>query len=359
MTGYGDTMTEEVLLEEMLADVPDDVDKREGSVIYDALAPIASALATAYRTLDVVMDETFVDTASLQYLARRCEERGVQIKEASAAVIEGVFTPDTVELTNGDRFNCGDLNYVVTEKLSAGRYRLECETEGAVGNLHTGYLLPIQDIEGLETAEITGVLIPGEDADDTDQLRDRYYDSLIGTAFGGNVSDYKTKVSLMQGIGGVKVERTPNGGGTVGVTIINSEYGIPSQTLIDTVQTALDPVQNHGEGLGLAPIGHTVTVSGAASYPIRVTTSIEFRSGWDPESAQQVLEETIRDYFLDTAKEWEDKDNLVVRISLIESKILELDCVVDITDTRLNDAAANIILPAVALPALQSLEVVS
>lgn len=63
---YSDQMTFEFILDRMLDRVPDTVDKREGSIIYDALAPAAAELAKTYMELDVVMDEAFVDTASLQ-----------------------------------------------------------------------------------------------------------------------------------------------------------------------------------------------------------------------------------------------------------------------------------------------------
>lgn len=42
--GYGDQMTFESILSAMLQRVPDTVDKREGSVIYDALSPAAAEL---------------------------------------------------------------------------------------------------------------------------------------------------------------------------------------------------------------------------------------------------------------------------------------------------------------------------
>lgn len=169
----------------MLESVPDTVDKREGSIIYDALAPAAAELVKCYMELDVVMDETFVDTASLQYLMLRCKERGVAIQGETAAVIEGVFTPSTVELSAGLRFNCDEVNYVVTEKISAGHYKLEAETLGTVGNKYTGLLLPIQTVNGLDTAQIAAVLIPAEDGDTTDTLREKYYASIDGEAFGG------------------------------------------------------------------------------------------------------------------------------------------------------------------------------
>ena len=47
--------TFEVILNEALEQVPNDVDKREGSIIYDALAPTALKLAEAYSLLDWVL----------------------------------------------------------------------------------------------------------------------------------------------------------------------------------------------------------------------------------------------------------------------------------------------------------------
>ena len=55
----------------------DELDKREGSVIYDAIAPAALELANMYVALDVVMDEVFADSASYYYLIKRAAERGI------------------------------------------------------------------------------------------------------------------------------------------------------------------------------------------------------------------------------------------------------------------------------------------
>ena len=219
---YSDEMTFDYIMNRMLESVPDTVDKREGSIIYDALSPAAAELVKCYMELDVVMDETFVDTASLQYLMLRCKERGVAIQGETAAVIEGVFTPSSVELTAGLRFNCDEVNYTITEKISVGHYKLEAETLGTVGNKYPGLLLPIQTVNGLETAQIAAVLIPAEDGDTTDTLREKYYASIDGEAFGGNVADYREKVNAITGVGGVKVYPVWNGGGTVKLTIIAS-----------------------------------------------------------------------------------------------------------------------------------------
>lgn len=352
---YSDEMTFDYIMNRMLESVPDTVDKREGSIIYDALSPAAAELAKAYMELDVVMDETFVDTASLQYLMLRCKERGVAIQGETAAVIEGVFTPSSVELTAGLRFNCDEVNYTITEKISAGHYKLEAETLGTVGNKYTGLLLPIQTVNGLDTASIAAVLIPAEDGDTTDTLREKYYASIDGEAFGGNVADYREKVNAITGVGGVKVYPVWNGGGTVKLTIIASDYTAPSSELISKVQTAIDPEQNHGEGMGLAPIGHTVTVTGAKYADIAITANVTFASGWNWENGKSQLVSAANAYLDELCKAWADSETTVVRISQIETHLLTADCVVDVDGTTVNGDTKNIELAADEIPRLSTI----
>ena len=352
---YSDKMTFDYIMNRMLESVPDTVDKREGSIIYDALAPAAAELVKCYMELDVVMDETFVDTASLQYLMLRCKERGVAIQGETAAVIEGVFTPSNIELSAGLRFNCDEVNYVVTEKISAGHYKLEAETLGTVGNKYTGLLLPIQTVNGLETAQIAAVLIPAEDGDTTDTLREKYYASIDGEAFGGNVADYKDKTNAITGVGGVKVYPVWNGGGTVKLTIIASDFTAPSTEFISKVQTAIDPEGNQGEGLGLAPIGHTVTVTGAKYADIAITANVTFAAGWNWDNGKSQLVSAANAYLNELCKAWADSETTVVRISQIETHLLTADCVVDVDGTTVNGDTKNIELAADEIPRLSTI----
>ena len=302
--------------------------------------------------LDVVMDETFVDTASLQYLMLRCKERGITIQGKTAAIIQGTFTPPDLELTAGTRFSCDAVNYTVTEKISAGVYRLQAETLGTAGNQYSGQLLPIQTVNGLQTAQITAVLIPGEDGDTTETLREKYYASIDGEAFGGNVADYKEKVNAIVGVGGVKVYPVWNGGGTVKLVILSSDYTAPSSELVQQVQTEIDPETNHGEGLGIAPIGHTVTVVGVTGQSVEIRTNITFVSGWGWDEARSQIEDAVNAYFAELAEGWQDADATIVRISQIETRLLELSCVLDIADTTLDGQAKNLQIAADSIPVL-------
>ena len=383
------------ILERMLNRVSDKFDKREGSVIFDTHSPTALELEILYVELNRMIAEGYGDTASREYLILRCKERGIIPYPATYAVLKGTFTPATVDVI-GKRFNLGSLNYIVTEKIADGEYRVQCETPGTVGNQYFGQLIPIEYVEGLETATLTEVLIPGEDEEDTEDLRARYFNSFDEKAFGGNVRDYIEKTNAIPGVGSTKVTRVWNGdirpadmipneivnewyegiigtvnptvkawleivysaakakkltvGGTVLLTILNSEYGVPTPELIQTVQTAIDPEQNAGEGYGLAPIGHVVTVKPADAVTINVKTTITFDVGYGWNNLQSSIDEAIQAYLLELRKTWADNPYLVVRVSQIETRLLAISGIVDIGNTRINNKTDNLTLGKYEVP---------
>ena len=338
----------EMILNNMLARVPDTIDKREGSIIYDALAPAAVELQNMYINLDVILNETFADTASREYLIKRASERGITPYEAKKAIVKGIFTPTTLDIPIGTRFSIDDLNYIVIAQMTdssdtpiAGNYKLECEEAGAAANYQFGQLIPIDYIEGLQYAEVTEILIPGEDEEGTDELRERYFESLDNQAFGGNITDYKQKVNALTGVGGVKVYPTWNGGGTVKLVIINSEFKKPSEELINSVQTAIDPVSNQGKGIGIAPIGHIVTVSSVTETTLNINSTFTLEDGWTWDDVIDNVKSVIDDYFTELNTIWADNDKIIVRISQIETRLLNVEGIIDIADTKINDIAAN------------------
>ncbi|HBH0723062.1 TPA: baseplate J/gp47 family protein, partial [Clostridioides difficile] len=208
-------MTFENIIKRMLDSVPDTFDKREGSIIYNALAPVAIELTETYIAMNELLDQTFVDTASYYYLEKRCKERGITPLEATNTIAKGVFN---IDIPLDSRFNLGEYNYTATERVSEGIYKMKCETAGPIFEL--GQLIPIEYIDKLETAELTEILINGEDEESEDSLRQRYYDSLNSQSFGGNIQNYKDEVNKIQDVGGVKVYPVWNGGGTVKLVII-------------------------------------------------------------------------------------------------------------------------------------------
>lgn len=381
------------ILERMLSRVPDKFDKREGSVIFDTHSPTALELEILYTQLNTLITDAYGDTASREFLILRCKERGIIPYPATNAVLRGVFTPADIDLTS-KRFNIGALNYTVAEKIADGEYKVKCETAGIIGNQYLGQMIPIDYVEGLETAELTEVLIFGEDEEDTEALRNRYFQSFDEKAFGGNKQDYLDKTNAIPGVGDVKVTRVWNSdispaemipseevkawyeqiiptlsgevaawlkavftaaeqrklttGGTVLLTIINSEYGVPSDTLVKTVQNIIDPTA--GEGDGLAPIGHIVTVRAVKPIEITVCSDITFEVGYSWTNLQSVINSAIESYFLELCAEWADMPYLTVRLSQINTRLLGIKGIVDVANTMLNGLRENIALGEFEIP---------
>lgn len=347
--------TFEVIMNRMLARVSDEVDKREGSIIWDALAPAAAELAQAYINLDVIVTETFADTANGKFLTLRAAERGINRRAAIKANRLGFFTDNNGSAFNppiGSRFTGDALIFKVLNKITEGEFRLECETAGEKGNGYTGTLTPVEHIPGLAGAILSDILIPGEEEENDENLRARYFANLKGQAYGGNIADYKEKVKELSGVGGVKVYPVWDGGGTVKLVIIDNTYKKPSTTLLDDVQETIDPEGNQGEGLGIAPIGHVVTVDGVDEETINLETLITYQDGYAWDDVKTGVEAVINEYFEELRYTWEASDNLVVRTSQIESRVLNVVGVLDIQNTVINNAPGNFVLDANHIPVL-------
>lgn len=392
----------DTIMERMLSKVSSRFDKREGSVIYDALAPAALELSNFYIALDMVMDEAFADTASYYYLIKRAAERGIYPEEETNAICKMEVSPPGTKISVGDRFSLNGLNYTVVSFIDAeaGEYQAECETAGTEGNQQTGELLPIEnaeDINGMEYARITEILVPGEDEEDVETFRERYFASVNSEAFGGNKADYKNKVNSINGVGGCKVARAwENGyspslmlpgeevtawfagqsedtlgagvyswvsaiyhaaeeklltaGGTVKVTIISSEYKEPSPALVKIVQDTLDPATSAGEGDGIAPVGHVVNVSGVESHAVDVSAEITYKRGYSFSVLHPFIEEMLDSYFAGLAQSWEDEDSIIVRTSEIETRMLKLEGIADVTGITLDGLNKNLVLGSNAIP---------
>lgn len=342
-------MKYEEILKRMLEKVPNDVDKREGSIIYDALAPAAIELAQMYMQLEYFHMYSFADKATDNFLTLRCAERGVNRKPATYAIRKGVFN---VDVPIESRFAIEDTTYRVIEKITDNEYKLKCEQIGTIGNIYTGVLLPIDNINNLESAVLTDIIIPGDDVETDEELRKRYFETLESEAFGGNIVDYKNKVRELNGVGGAKVYPVWNGGGTVKIVIIDSSYNKPSTLLVDNVQTIIDPIENQGKGLGIAPIGHAVKVVGVEDIVVNISSTITLEIGFVWEDVKSSIENTINKYFTELKSSWDSSENIVVRIAHIESKILALTGVLDIQNTRLNNEVTNLILGPDNIPKL-------
>ncbi len=347
----------EELMEKKLEQVSQKRDRRQGSIIFDAIAPNAAETAIFYTDLKMMENRTYGDSATEQDLTRRCMERGVFRKEGTKATFLGKFTDRNEQGCNvpiGMRFNLEELNYVVIEKTTtAGEYILECETVGEIGNQYLGDLIPITYLEGLAKGELIELLTEGEDEETDESLRKRYYSSFNTDTFGGNIEDYKVKVMALKGVGGVKVTPVWNGGGTVKLTIVDGNFNAPIEGEIAKIQQVIDP-QKRGLGYGIAPIGHKVTVEPAKEVKCHIEMTLLLKDGTNKTKVTEEITNSIEDYFSNLRKQWADMEYLTVRISYLEARALDAEGVIDVQYTKINDRAQNYILEYDEIPFLES-----
>lgn len=346
-----EAVTYEVILNRMLEKVPAGLDKREGSLIYTALAGAAAEMQIMYIEFDRILKETFADTANRENLIRRAAERGLAPKKATKAVLKAVAVPDTLEIEAGERFRCGLYNYVITAAIGKGTYQVTCETAGACGNRQFGSMTPVLSVPGLQSIELTELLIPGEDEESTESFRAAYFNSFNEKAFAGNRRDYIDRTNAIAGVGATKVIRAWNGGSTVKLVILDSGFNKASDVLIRTVQEAIDPTQD-GSGTGLAPIDHMVTVDTAEEVKVLIKSHIEFDNGYSYDMLREQMKEAVERYLLELRSGWEamGSQGSVVRISQIEARLLAIQGVADIGNTWINESASNLELTQYQIP---------
>lgn len=349
-----ENMTYEHLLNRMINKVLEkypNLDSREGSIIFNALAPAALELAIAYTELDNAINESFAETASREYLLRHCEQMGMDISvfDASAGVHKGVFN---VEVEIGSRWNCDLYNYEVIEYLGVEdeyhTYKLLCETEGTAPNNMVGDLTAISNIPyGLNYAVLTECLIEGENETPDETIKQEYYAYVKDIQTDGNVAQYGQWCREFPGIGNYKVFPLWNGANTVKVSILSASNEVIDTTekgnLVETFQEYLDPGTT-GMGDGKAPIGAFVTVSTAKKLPIGVYVEAKLAEGYTDTS---VIEDAIKNYFTEISY----KKDIVSYMSL-GAAILKAEGVEFITNFFVNSNIVDILLGDEEIPFL-------
>lgn len=355
------------LLEQALARVPDNLDKRQGSIIYDAIAPACYELAVWYVKLREIIDNTFIETAYGEWLDARVVEAGITRYPATYAVKKGTFLDNLgnpVSVYIGARFSTMGqdtiLNYKVdsayidpdTNEIELGSYNLTCETAGVVGNSYFGQIQPIDFIPSLVNAALTTLVTPAQDAEDDDSLRTRFLSSVGKSIFGGNISQYKQWVIEEEGVGAAQIYPVWNGGGTVKISIVDSEYNKVSDDFLKQVKEHMDPenadIKDSGQmGLGIVPIGHNLTVVTPSEVVVNIVAVVTLLSGYTVSLLQAKLEEKIEEYFLKLREEWAVSDNwnryaVTVYVARVNYAILSVDGVSSVYDTTLNGEARDV-----------------
>lgn len=348
------------ILAAMLARIPNSYDKRDTSPIQTALGPAAYQIEGVYIALNMMQNQAFIGTAMGQDLDSLAAIGGISRLAATPAVRLGVFN---TAVSLGDRFSTingsDSINFKVTAATADPlEWWLTAETPGAIGNQYSGPILPINTIPGLTSAQLTTIIVSGSDEETDDELRDRLVLALTDRPFAGNIAAYRKYLLEMTEaggqqirIGGVQVYPTPNNqGGQVLCSVVDADDMPFTQAVVDLIQEEIDPANNSGAGIGMAPIGAEVTITTPTSQTINVSATVSHSSG-SIESITTAATEAINNYLAEVRSEWgiaevSDPSTYVsnVYIARVTAAILGVTGVTNVTNVTLNGSASDIVL---------------
>lgn len=333
----------------MLDNVPNDIDKREGSIIYDAVAPAAMVSAQQSLSLANIIRETYIKTAQGEFLDYRAIEHGTSRYEATNAEVKAKFNDDDgnpVNVEVGDRFaNIAEspIFYTVIKANGDGTAEMQAEESGTSANSYLGQILPVTPNDNLAWAEIIEITIPARDEENDEHLRARLLNTNSWVAYGGNVADYLDMTSKISDVGATQVYPVWNGAGTVKLVILNNDLMPASQTLIKKVKEEIDPEDNETQGYGLAPIDHQVTVVAPETFEVNITMNVTIAENANIDTIRTNIKASLEELFKSLRKDWSTIDSvtgrgykLTVYRSKILSRVMTLEGVTNATMPQLN-----------------------
>lgn len=331
-----ESQTEQEIKQRMLDAVPSDLEKREGSFIYDAISPAAIELALAYIELDRVLQLGFAQTTYGQYLDYRAAEHGLTRKPATKATGQVTITgSEGTVVPSGSVFATGSgVRFVTTAEVTIDATGqvvadIEAEEAGASGNVPANTITVIP----VAIAGVTGVNNPeptsgGADEESDADLLARLLEKVRTPATSGNASHYKQWALEVAGVGDAKVFPIWNGPGTVKVVVIDSNKQPASAEIVQNVADYIEEVR---------PIGATVTVESATGLSIDITATIVLDTGAVLADVQAAFESALTDYLADIAF-----IQNYVSYAQVGSLLLDTPGVLDYSNLTLNGGTGNV-----------------
>lgn len=333
--------TSTVILNRLLGNVPSDVDKSEGSLVYDALSPTSIEIAQSEIKLDEVLNMVFAQNmATNGYSAQldlRCGEFGITRKSGTLATGQVTFTgTETTPIPIGTTVQTpGGLRYTTTASgvITGGISTVNIQASG----IGTAYNVPANTIIQVPTtiSGITGVsnsvpVTGGTEIETDAALLQRLLAQVQTPSTSGNSAHYINWALSVAGIGAAEVFPLWNGAGTVKVCAIDSNMQPLTSDLLTALSTNVEAQR---------PIGATVTYESAAALPIDISVNVVRDTAYTQEQILAALTTSIVNYLKSIAF----KQNYV-SYAVIGSLVLATPGVTDYSALTVNGGAVNVII---------------
>lgn len=331
------TKTYEQIYNEMLDNVPDGIDKREGSVVQ---IPIAAGTFQFYDTnikLDNMYSEAFLATATGDYLDIIARDYGFSRNMAEPATVKAEIIGNEIPINNKfSSLGVDSILYAVTESIGNNLYYMKALNINPQANYYTGDLQMIDFVNNLQSAKILEIVIPQKETETDEEFRTRIQGNLISEAADGNVAQFYKWISEIEGVGKAQINPLAYGENTVGVVVLNELNKPASNEIINLAQTYLDP-NSEGKGNGKAIIGQKVTVTTAIPFTVNISVTVVYRQG---KTEAPTLRKELDSFFASIA--FERTAVSYLQIGSVITNNADIDYITALT---LNGGTVDLIIP--------------
>lgn len=290
------------ILNRMLGNMSDTVDKTEGYLAYEVPAASSKEHNKALLKLDDLAAKFDISNLSGDELAERVYERTGLTKNAATYSTTNLTIDGVTSINEGDLFQTPSrIQFAVIESTTingTGKVAVEALVAGSNGNVPAGQItqMPIA-ISGVISVTNESATTGGYDAESDSSLLERYYEKIQSPNTGANIAYFKSIAKDYDGVGDVIVYPTWNGNDTVKLVVIDANKVPPSQNFINTMQEYIDPLgDDWGQGAGAAPYGAFTTVEAATEKNINVSFTAVKDLNYTDEQRQYNFEAALTEY---------------------------------------------------------------
>lgn len=324
------------ILDDMLASTRDDIDKRQGSVAHDMIAPVAQEIEMLGWELEAVYLQGFLDTAVDDALDFHAHELGLERKPATYAVgIANIEGTDGTVIPLGYRFlsTSGEAFTAISDiSIANGVASVDviALVAGELGNLGIGELVDHErNLVGINSVTNNNIFVGGVDAETDDSLRERTLFKARKPITSGNANHYRLWATEVEGVATAKVFPTWDGPNTVKVVVIAKDGGAPAAPIVSAVAEYIEQER---------PIGAKVTVLPIEEVPLAINATLTLDGDLTIGDVQDAITASINAYLLSEA------DGGIIRYVRVGEAILDVPGVLDYEDLTVNGGTSNVIL---------------
>lgn len=251
-TDFLNISKQDELLKEMLDVARNDIDKREGSIMFDALSPTSFMFFKQSSLFKDIMEQAFACRGKGIYLDYSADDVGlVRMSATPSRVMLEIKGVDDTVIPNGTRFGIvdSDLIFVTREQVvikdGIARVSAVCTTKGSRTNVDRNSITLLLDpMSGIQSVTNPEYADYGVDDESDDDFRERILYQKRNSENDGLDSDYERWALSVTGVNYAKSLDKPRGIGTVDVIIGGNET--VEGELVKSVQTLIDKKKQPG-----------------------------------------------------------------------------------------------------------------